>query len=164
MQRGGHSTNALGRWCNRFHTAHDSLTSLLDTLVGDEYDWAPDEGIATFKERFWAIVESANWLARRLEGRGITPAYAAVVSSQDVAFEDMRSRFGVAHRAIMNWFSSADAEDLCMGRGGGTGDVESAVYCFEDLMQHHLELTCYHRAGMSLLLQLIDPSKVPAQV
>ena len=133
------------RWQHALARNKQRLDDVLRGLNEGEWDWAPDDGIASPREHLWAIVKSERLLvARLLRGEESVDSYGA----QEVAWEAMGRILDICHRRLEGWLAQGDQIAL---------DDEA-----RDMLLSHLDLKSHHTAAMALLSQLIDPARAAA--
>ncbi len=132
------------RWVSCLERNKQRLDRTLQTLDEGEWDWAPDEGIATVREHLWAIAKSERKLTGMLTRGAISDTdYQA----REVAFSEIKKIVAICHRNLVAWLKDQPDREI---------DPE-----ISEALLKHLDLKSHHASAIAMLSQLIDPGRLP---
>ena len=131
------------RWLDAITRTRTRLNGILDTFGDGEWDWAPDDGVATAREHLWAVAESERDLTAR-----VTRGVQARPSNHEgqVSFHEMRRILDICDRNLVAWLDDYQDKEIDSELG--------------DAFVEHLELKSFHAGAIAGLSQLIDPHRV----
>ena len=133
------------RWLACLERNKQRLDRILRTLEEGEWDWAPDEGIASARDHLWEIAKSERKLTTMLTRGAVADSdYKA----QEVHVSEIKRMVSICDRNLSAWLDDYQDREI-------DPDISEAFLS-------HLDLKSHHTAAIALLSQLIDPSRLEA--